>query len=134
MRKATSLDLKELSNMLFAMYNEIQPEIASKDTGKYLELAKKHLKEDFVYIDEKNRGFFIMRDVSSPVLNRILYDGVSVYIKPEFRKSKLLKEMYDYMFESFDGVIVGYTDINSEHNDVLLKRHKLLGYVYELNR
>ncbi len=134
MRKASLLDLKEISEMLYKMYNEVQPLIASQEIKKYEELTKQHLKNDFVFIDEDNRSVLIMRDVSSLVLDQKLYDGVSVYIKPQYRKSKLLKEMYSYMFKNFKGTIVGYTDVNSEHNDVLIKRHKLLGYFYEINR
>jgi len=134
MRKATSSDLEEISKMLHDMYNEVQPLIASQEIQKYKELTKQHFKNDFVYIDEDNRSVLIMRDVSSPVLKQKLYDGVSVYIKPQYRKTKLLKEMYDFMFKNFQGTIVGYTDVNSEHNDVLIKRHKLLGYFYEIYR
>jgi hypothetical protein len=89
---------------------------------------------DKVFIDENKRSLFIMRDVSSPVLNQKLYDGVSVYIKPKFRKTRLLKEMYDFMFDNFDGDIIGMTDIKSEHNEVLTKRHEILGVLYKLKR
>ena len=134
MRIATISDIKEISEMLYGMYNEVQPELASKDLTKYYELAEFHLEKDFVYIDEENRSVLIMRDITSPVVNKKIYDGVSVYIKPSFRKSKLLSQMYKFMFENFDGTIIGYTEFSSEHNDVLIKRHKLMGYVYELNR
>ena len=126
--------IEEISKMLFLMYNEVQPEKASQDLDKYTTLANKHIMKDFVFIDEENRGFFIMRDISSPVLDEKLYDGVSVYIKPEFRKTRLLKDMYEFMFKNFDGDIIGYTDINSEHNKVLTKRHQALGILYKLNR
>jgi hypothetical protein len=134
MRKATFDDIKEISEMLYSMYNEVQPELASQNIKKYETLAKEHLMNDFAFIDDNNRSLLIMRDVSIPVLDQKMYDGVSVYIKPEFRKTKLLKQMYSFMFKNFKGTIVGYTDINSEHNEVLVKRHKLLGFFYEINR
>lgn len=134
MRKASISDIKEISEMLYAMYNEVQPDNASKDINKYKELAFNHIEKDFTFIDEENRAFFVMRDISIPVLNKKTYDGVSVYIKPEFRKSNVLNNMYDFMFKEFnDGSIVGMTDANSEHNKVLIKRYKLVGYLYELS-
>lgn len=134
MRKATFDDIREISKMLYFMYNEVQPELASQDMKKYEILAKEHLKHDFVFIEDSNKSLLIMRDVSISVLDQKMYDGVSVYIKPKYRKTKLLKQMYSFMFKNFKGTIVGYTDINSEHNNVLVKRHKLLGFFYEINR
>jgi len=134
MREATIKDTDVVSKMLYNMYNEVQPKLASHDIKKYISLFKEHLKNDFVYIDKQNRGFFIVRDVTSPVIKRKMYDGVSVYIKPEYRKTRVLKDMYDFMFKTFDGTIIGYTDINSEHNKVLQKRHETLGFIYKLNR
>ncbi len=136
MRKATIKDLHEISKMLFLMYREIQPELATKNINRYVLLAREHLEseKDFVFIDEENRGIFIMRDVSSIILDKKMYDGVSIYIMPEYRKTKLLKEMYEYMFKNFNGIIIGFTDVNSQHNSVLMKRHKLMGYVYEINK
>ena len=112
MRKAILDDLSELSKMLFIMYNEVQPELASKNINKYVLLAREHLEKDFVFIDEDNRGMFIVRDVSLIVLKDKIYDGVSVFIYEEFRKSKLLIQMYDYMFKTFKGTIIGFTDVN----------------------
>ena len=45
-----------------------------------------------------------------------------------------IKNMYDFMFDNFDGDIIGMTDIKSEHNDVLTKRHEILGVLYKLKR
>jgi len=122
-----------LATMLKEMYTELQPE-ASDNFSLYLELAENYLVNAYCFTDEANRGMFIMRDESVSVLPNKLWNGVAVYIKPEYRKTKLLKEFYTYMFKRFEGTIMGYTEVNSEHNKVLLKRHKLLGYVYEINR
>jgi len=134
MRLATLNDIDNLSKMLYKMYHEVNPTQAKKDTPLYLSLAEKHIENDDVWVDEDFKGFFIMRDETNEVIDQRLWNGVSVYIEPEYRKTKLLKTFYDLMFEKYDGVIMGYTDVNSEHNKVLLKRHQLLGYVYVLNR
>ena len=134
MRKATLDDLTELSKMLFIMYNEVQPDLASSDLNKYTLLAREHLEKDFVFIDEDARSMFIVRDASIPVLEDKIYDGVSVFIHQEFRKTKLLSQMYDYMVKQFTATIIGCTDVKSQHNKVLMKRHNLVGYTYVLNR
>jgi hypothetical protein len=134
MKKATLTDCNSIAQMLYKMYNELQPELSSKDIDDYISLAKKHITDDFVYIEESEKGMYIVRDVSSTVINKKIYDGVSVYIEKEFRKSRILSDMYAHMFKTFTGTIIGFTEYNSEHNNVLIKRHKLLGYVYELNR
>lgn len=122
-----------LASFLKAMYNELQPDSA-KDFQPYVDMAEKYLANDYCFTDNKHRGMFIMKDESVPALPTRLWNGVAVYIKPEYRKSRLLKEFYAYMFDNFKGTIMGYTEVNSEHNKVLLKRHNLLGYVYEMNR
>lgn len=132
--EATSQNTLELSKMLYEMYNEVQPLKATKDIKKYEKLLQEHLENDLVFIDSKNRGFFIMRDISIPVIDEVMWEGVSVYIKPEFRKTKLLSKMYKYMFKNFIGDIIGFTDYNSNHNEILQKRHDILGIVYILNR
>jgi hypothetical protein len=120
-KKATLDDVKVITEMLYAMYHEVSPEIALN-----------HILNDYVYFD--NRGFFIVKDETLPIHNKKFWNGVSVYVKPEFRASKALKEYYDVLFNTFEGTIMGFTEVNSLHNKVLMKRHKLLGYVYELNR
>jgi len=132
MRKASFDDINNLSQMLLNMYNDVSPEIASKDIKEYVKLSKKHLEKDDVWIDE--RGFFIMRDETLNVLDIEIWNGVSVYVKPEYRNTKALKDFYEVMFKNYNGAIMGYTEKSSKHNAVLLKRHNLMGYVYALNR
>jgi len=132
--KATIEDIHTVATLLKELYNEIEPELSSKEYGLYLELGTDHLLDDIVYIYGGDKALFIMRDVSSPVIDKQMWDGVSVYIRPEYRNSTILKELYDYMFKHFDGTILGFVEPNSKHYKVLQKRHKLLGYVYQLNR
>lgn len=132
MRKATLKDIDFVSDMLFQMYNEVISELMSDDIQKYKELATIYIKENDVWID--NRGIFVIRDETNPVLKVKMWNGVAVYIKKEYRKTKALKDFYEVMFNNYDGIIMGYTEAKSEHNKVLMKRHKLLGYVYEMER
>jgi hypothetical protein len=134
MRKATLQDLDVLSELSKKMHKELFGDLASNDIALYNDMIKKHIENNYVIIDKENRGFFIMVDDSVPVINQVRWSGISIYILPEFRKSKLLSNMYKYMFSNFNGIIVGFTEANSEHNKVLIKRHRLLGYVYEINR
>lgn len=132
MRLATIDDVTTLSLMLFKMYSEVSPTEYSNSIASYEELAKLHLTNDIVIID--HRGFFIMRNETLPVNKEPIWNGVSVYIKEEYRNTRALKDYYKYMFENFKGRIFGFTDVNSLHNKVLLKRNRLLGFVYEINR
>lgn len=132
-RKATDKDFNSLLTMIYDMYHEVQPSLATNDIEKYKQLLNNHFKNDIILIDDKERSFFIMRDESSIVLNQKIWNGVSVYIKPQYRKSRILLDMYKYMFENFKGTIIGFTDVNSEHNKVLQRKNKILGTVYILN-
>lgn len=132
MRLATIDDVTTLSLMLFKMYSEVSPTEYSDDITSYVELAKLHLTNDIVILD--HRGFFIMRNETLPVNKEPIWNGVSVYVRLEYRNTRALKDYYSYMFEHFKGRIFGFTDVNSLHNKVLLKRNKLLGFVYEINR
>ena len=134
MIQATQKHISILKELLYKMYHEVSPLLASTDKALYERQARKHLKKDTVWLDDSLMGFFIMRDESIPVLNQTLWNGVSVYIEPQYRNSKMLKNFYEFMFENYKGTIMGFTDVKSEHNKVLSKRHNLLGYVYELKR
>lgn len=128
--KLSNVDL--IADMLRAMYLELDPVDTIDDWELFRSLASNYIYTANVVFD--HRGFFIMKEETPIVKRTPLWNGVAVYIKPEFRKTKALKEYYTYMFENFKGSIMGFTEVNSEHNKVLLKRHKLLGYVYELHR
>lgn len=114
------------------MYIEIDEDNIVEDRNKFLELARTHILKDIVMFDD--RGLFILKDESSIVLKTKLWNGVAVYILPKYRHTKALKEYYSTMFSLVEGDIMGFTEANSTHNKVLLKRHNLLGYVYLLNR
>ena len=132
MQRANISDVHKLANMLKAMYQEISP-LASNEDKKYEQLAEKHIKEDYVYLLD-DKAFYIVKDVSVPVIDRKMWDGVSVYIKPEYRKGRALSSMYKHMFKTFDGDIIGMVEPNSEHLPVVAKRHTLVGYLYKMNR
>lgn len=129
--KATFNDGILVANLLMAMYTEMEPDLASTMFKDYLNLASKHLKEDDVYLYE-DKAILIVRDISSPVINRQMWDSASVYIKPERRNGIILKKLYSYMFKTYSGMIVGIVEPNSKHLPVVSKRNKLLGYVYEI--
>ena len=137
-RKATLEDEEVLAEMLEDMTRELWPEYANPNHIAYLREIRKHFwgNRDHVYIDDQRRGFFIVRDETEALtLNRKILNGLRVYIKPEFRKSRILKEFYDIMFKDFPNYeIWGITDWNSEHNKVLLKRHEPVAIVYKLKR
>lgn len=129
----TSVNIKNLASLLFSMYTEVD-EKAVTDLNKYEELASEHLKNDRVFIYGDYKALFIMRDVTSPVIDRQLWDGVSVYIKPEYRNTPILSKLYSYMFENFNGDIVGFVHSGSLHEKIVNKRHVKLGSLYVLNR
>ena len=132
MKVANQSDSYTLALLLKDMYFELDSDSYVEDLNLWLDLANLHIKKDTVLID--SRGFFILRDETLPVHKEKVWNGVAVYVKPEFRNSKALKDYYKFMFSNFKGTILGFTEINSLHNKVLLKRHKLVGYVYVLNR
>lgn len=131
--QASIKHLELVSTMLYSMYTEVEPELASKSFPDYVELGKEHLKNDDVYLYE-DKAMFIMRDISSPVINRQMWDGVSVYIRPNYRNTKILSELYKYMFDNYQGTIIGFVEPNSKHYNIVSKRNKLMGYLYQLNR
>lgn len=132
MKLATIENLTEVAKLLKAMYFELDSLSYKEEAIFWKELAMLHLTRDTVLINEA--GLFIMRDETLPVHKEKVWNGVSVYIKPEYRHTRVLKDFYTYMFDNFKGKILGFTEVNSPHNKVLLKRHKLIGYVYVLNR
>jgi len=127
-----------IAQMLAKMYQELFGTKANTDFNVYISEVINHYNDsrDTVFIDDKLRGFFIVRDeteVLAPTLKR--YNGLRVYIEEKYRKGRLLSEFYSKLFEAFpDGDILGSTEINSEHIAVLEKRHTRIANVYKLNR
>ena len=131
-RKATQKDLTLVAKLLKAMYTELK---ASEELylDKFEELAQHHLANDDVWL-YKTYALYIMRDETPCVYKVKQWNGVSVYILPERRKGTILARLYKHMFNHYKGVIMGFTEVASPHNEVLLKRHELLGHVYKMRR
>jgi len=130
-------DIQIVSVMLRAMYLEVFGYTeASTDLKVYTNdiLACMVDKSQTILVDDNLRGFFIVKDISEPMLKTSRYQGTRVYIHPKHRNGRLLKEFYTYLFENFDGIIFGNTEITSPHLKVMDKRHKLVSKVYELVR
>jgi len=133
---ADNSDLGHLATMLRAMYTELMPNDASDDDLVYrAEIAKDMVSgKDTFYVS--GHGFFQVRDESEPMTpNKKRYNGVRVYIEPEHRKGFLLASFYKRLFNDYpDGEILGMTESNSEHIDVLDKRHIEVARIYILRR
>jgi hypothetical protein len=130
-------DIKIVAVMLRAMYLEVFGYTeALTDLELYEDEIVKCMADNTqtILVDDSLRGFFIVQDISEPMLKTKRYQGTRVYIHPKHRKGKLLKEFYDYLFENFDGIILGNTEITSEHIKVMDKRHELVSKVYKLRR
>ena len=124
-----------VASMLYAMYHEMRPDECSKDESDYLKVAEDYLLAYDVIIETEGKGIFIMRNENDPLTpNVIQWFGLVVYIKPNYRKGKLLKLFYDYLFANYEGNILGVTEINSEHIKVLDKRHTCVAKLYRLTR
>jgi len=137
-RLAKEEELSIVANMMRSMYVELWPDHATTDLEVYLDEVHDHFNsdKDFLYVDEKYRGFFVVRDETEPMTPELhRFNGLRVYIHPHYRKSPLLALFYSHLFQEFpDGEILGMTDINSEHIPVMEKRHELIAKVYKLNR
>ena len=137
-QEATKSDLFIVAEMLQAMYLEMRPDYAVEEFNIYVGEVLRCYNDpkQTIFIDSSYRGFFIMQDETEPMTPGMkVYQGTRVYIKPEFRKSKLLKTFYEAMFEHYpDGDILGVTIVGSEHIQVLNKRHELIANVYKLRR
>ncbi len=128
----TSADTIVAGNLLFAMYNEVFPDICSEHIVDYVEYIESC---EHVYIGDEGECLLIVKDVTPKLLNiPTLWDGEAVYIIPNKRKGKLLKEMYDFMFETFEGNFVGMVNKGSEHESVVAKRGEFYGTTYIFNK
>ena len=118
------------------MYKELYGDEAKEYLQLYTDEIIKCMADDkqTILVDEEYRGFFIVMDISEPMIVNKRYQGTRVYIRPGFRKTRLLKEFYDELFYRFDGDIFGQTEAGSEHIKVLDKRHDLIAKVYKLKR
>ena len=126
-------DKEILAKFLKDMYDELFDN-NSQDLKVYVEMADRYIKDCFVFTDENYKGFYIIKDSTIPALPIKRWEGLAVYIKPEYRKTKLLANFYNHMFKSFEGDILGFVEPSSDHLNVLKKRHTLVGHIYILNR
>ena len=137
-RKAQERDLDRLAHMLRDMMKELYGEAASEDIADYRAVIDGHMVDDrdTIYVDNDYKGFFIVRDETESIVpGRKIYNGMRVYIRPEYRKTRLLKRFYDRLFTDFpQGEIWGMTEIHSEHIPVMDKRHECVAKVYKLRR
>ena len=133
---ATHSDLGHVANMMMSMYKELMPDDASDDILVYRECVAQTLTsdKDTIYVHE--HGFFQVRDESEPMTpNKERYNGVRVYIEPEHRRGRLLANFYKRLFEDYPtGDILGMTESNSHHIEVLNKRHIEVARIYILER
>lgn len=131
-------DFKWLVCSLRFMYMELFKDKAVEDIYPYISMVNRHIDndKDEIFIDDKHRGFFIVRDETEAVAPTVRrYNGIRVFIHPEHRKGRVLLEFYNKLFSTYpDGDILGCTEINSEHIAVLDKRHELIAKVYKLTR
>lgn len=132
MTQATENDVDIIASYLRHMYLELDEEDTIDCLNLFRQLALSYISSSIVMFN--NKGFFILKDETTIVKKTKIWNGISVYIKPEFRHTKCLSEFYKIMFSLVDGTIMGFTEINSTHNKILLKRHSLLGYVYKMER
>jgi len=136
-RIAKEPDLYHVARMMRELYKELQPSHYTDDLNVYMKsvIESHNNPKDTIYI-EKDKGFFIVRDESEPMTPTLhRYNGIRVFIKIEHRNTSLLARFYNRLFTDFpNGEILGVTELNSKHIQVLDKRHTLLAKVYRLNR
>jgi len=137
-RLANNEDITTIANMMKLMYLELFGELASTDTEVYANVVKDHIanERDYIYVDDKFRGFFVVRDETEPMTPTLhRWNGIRVFIHERYRRSPLLSLFYSHLFKNHpDGDILGVTEINSDHIQVMDKRHKLIAKTYILNR
>ncbi len=137
-REANLQDRDALSYMLRDMMLELFPDDAVEYVQCYRDMILSHFNNscDTIYIDDEYRGFLVVRDETEPCTpSRRIYNPMRIYIKPEYRHSRLLYQFYQRLFKDFpDGEIWGLTEIHSEHIPVLDKRHECVAKVYKLRR
>ena len=133
---ADKSDIYHLATMMRNMYTELMPNEATTELNVYKKAMCESLDNDLETVYIAKHGFFIVRDESEPMTpNKKRYQGTRVYIEPEHRKGLLLALFYKRLFKDFpNGEIVGLTESNSEHINVLDKRHIEVARIYILRR
>ena len=129
-------DLPHLSSMLQSLYTELMPDHATTDELVYRQCIMEHMVDDRDTVYVADNGFFIVRDETEPMTPTLhRYNGLRVFIKPQHRHTRLLANFYTRLFKDFpNGDILGMTEINSEHIDILEKRHELIAKLYKLKK
>jgi len=123
-------ELLLVATMLMAMYEEVSPDTMSQDIHDYVMYLETYT---HAYFD--HRGFILVKDITPKLLTGMttLWDGEAVYILPEYRKTRALREYYNFLFDTFQGDVIGMVHPDSEHNSVVSKRGELVGTVYKVN-
>jgi hypothetical protein len=136
--KATPEHIVDLALMLRDMYMEVFTAYASEDLDLYIHEIIRCFNDSkqCIYTTNTLDGIVIVVDTTDTLTPTLLRcQCTRVYIKPEQRHSKLLRQFYDKLFEDYpEGSILGFTEINSSHIKVLDKRHELIAKVYKLDR
>ncbi len=135
-KEANETNTIALATMLKDMMDEVFVGKSASCLSVYVTYIEEALNSStkWLFIDTDNRGFFMVvndTETITPLLHR--YFATKVYIKPEHRKSRLLAEFYDTLYDRFDEV-VGVTEIGSEHIAVLEKRQERIANVYRIKR
>jgi len=124
-----------VASMLWDMYQELQPEECSTLMSDYVAEAIRFIETYDVLLERRYRGMVIMENVTNVLTpNLPQWQGVVLYIKPEFRKRRVLKTIYTYLFANYEGDILSLTDINSEHIKVQDKRQPCIAKLYIVNK
>lgn len=137
-RRALDTDILDVARLLFELYKEVFAEHYTDDRAEYISEVIRCMNDpkQKIFIDDELRGFFIVVDSSEPLTPTLQrFEGTRVYIVPEHRGSRVLKEFYSTLFKEYPtGDIIGFTEVGSDHIPVLEKRHTRIANVYRLNR
>ena len=133
MKLVQTLDqVSTASRLLRDMYIELHGEECSTDILDYKRYIHQY---EHAYIGDQCECLLLMKDITPKLLvSTKLWDGEAVYIIPEKRKGRTLAKMYDFMFDNFEGDIVGMVHPDSEHDAVVAKRGNYIGTVYSFNK
>lgn len=121
------------ARLLRDMYIELHGDDCSTDILDYRRYIHNY---EHVYIGDNDECLLLLKDITPKLLpiTTKLWDGEAVYIIPEKRRSRTLAMMYKFMFDNFEGEVVGMVHPDSLHNEVVAKRGNYVGTVYSFNK
>jgi len=97
-------EILQVARLLESMVAEVFPSHYTQGNSiLFIRGVQKHIDDgDSIYVDDALRGFFIVKDVTDIVTPSLkIYEGTRVYIKPEYRKGRLLSEFYQRLYDDF---------------------------------